>query len=347
MTATKIEVEQRGTSTFGVENSRLRLAARETVSVRIRRKHAIGLGEACPLPGYGPDKIEEAMRALAATSTLTVPHFSEPGEIFEWVARRVSEHNSAARFALETALLDLLAQERRCPLWALFIEQSSVNTTIHHAALLPREDMLGAASRATAGGVRAFKLKVGFPDAMVHKLRGAFPQVPLRLDANGAFTTDQWTRFEAQLADVDLEFIEEPMRRKEIPWPRTSTLVALDESLQERHWTPALRDWALSPGNCAVFVLKPTTLGGWSRCLDLLKAAQRSAIRCVVSHTFGGGIEYAACHHLAVVCQQSHGLAAGLGPHPGLPASDDQFDPRRLAHAPGLGVEARVPETPQ
>lgn len=110
---------------------------RTAVLVEVRSdRGTIGLGEAAPLPGMSLDTLEDAERAIAAlaarvpldipdreaafaiASAAALAHSPESASDRDVVATR-GRAAPAARFAIETALLDALARERGISLAAL------------------------------------------------------------------------------------------------------------------------------------------------------------------------------------------------------------------------------------
>jgi L-alanine-DL-glutamate epimerase-like enolase superfamily enzyme len=93
--------------------------ARAAVVIEVRTERgAIGLGEAAPLPGMSPDTLEDAERAVA-TFARRAPFELDACEAAYALAAAASNPTGgspAARFAIETALLDALARERQISL---------------------------------------------------------------------------------------------------------------------------------------------------------------------------------------------------------------------------------------
>ncbi|HEX4419218.1 MAG TPA: hypothetical protein VH165_15005, partial [Kofleriaceae bacterium] len=81
---------------------------RAAVLLEVRSDHgAHGLGEAAPLPGMSPDTLDDAERALA-TFAARAP-FELPDVAAAVAIAQAATRSPAARFAIETALLDALA----------------------------------------------------------------------------------------------------------------------------------------------------------------------------------------------------------------------------------------------
>lgn len=316
-------------------------------------------GECSPLPGYSPDALDDAERALHALARSLSDELTtldDTRTLLDAIAHRVPRTLPALRFALETAALDRLSQARGVPLWRLIAELGATRAApegVALAALLPSHDPVEALERARpllALGVHCFKLKLG-PDlpspaqlATLAALRNELPaSVALRLDANASLDPARLAESLQALLAFRPELVEEPidLAHCDATVQRTlaaaGTPIALDESLQ----TLSSLDDVLAQSWCDSVVLKPTTLGGLLRCSELAASAVARGRGVIVSHTFEGPIGWAACAQLAFALAPAR--AAGLWPQPGQcppelaerVSSGGRLLPFR---APGLGV---------
>ncbi len=284
----------------------------------------VGLGEAAPLAGFSRESAAEARAALEAVAWPDrVPASLE--EVGEIVAR-IDTGLPSARFAAETALTSMLASALDRPLFGMWVDEPAGAVPI--AQNLWGEDLESvhaSAAEAAAYELGTVKLKVGRPDreaerAMIELVRRLLPRAELRLDANGAIAPDVLEERLEELSAYDPAFLEEPAPldavlalRTALPFP-----LAVDESLAAD--TDARLARALAHDAVGVVVLKPTLLGGLSRCWELARRAKEAGRSVVVSHLLEGTIARAAAAHLALALG---GPAAGLGDHPALdPLSD-------------------------
>ncbi len=314
----------------------LRTAARgwtERRSLRLRLVDGAreGWGEAAPLPGYSAETIEEARAALEAFA------WPEPVSVEAIAGAADALSAPSARFAAETALLDLLAQRRGVPLWRL-LGDARASLPIAVALWQPTPEARRDAARARPAA--AYKLKVGgAPIAEERReltaLRAVIGDAELRLDANRAVPPDALEARLAAWAEVAPAFVEEPSTMDAVEaLARSAVPLAADESLVD---APAR---ALALPTIQALVLKPARLGLLGA-LALARAA--GPRRVVISHLLDGPIARAACAHLALVAS---GDAAGLGEHPALAALGHERPPWigstliRRPEAVGLGLEA-------
>jgi o-succinylbenzoate synthase len=309
-----------------LRNARQQWHRRSTLSVEIADEEGLGRGEAAPLPGYSRDTLEQAERALLAipgAALHSVLRLSEPAQLLQSVESLIAAEYPSARFALETALLDRLARQRRRPLWALLREllpRRAGAEPVPLCALLSGAEpaaLLSEAARYFAFGIRCFKMKIG-PERLqpeqaqlLAELRAQLGEhLQLRLDANQSLLRSELGRTFEQLASYRPEFVEEPLAE-----PRAAELAALpcgwalDESLQG----PGSRELELlsSAAGCRALVLKPTCLG-LGRCISLAALAWEQGKAAVVSHAFEGQLGWRACAQLALAL--GPGAAAGIWP---------------------------------
>jgi o-succinylbenzoate synthase len=313
----------------------------------------VGQGEASPLPGLSPETADEAWRALAQLAARAFPFELDlclPA--VPQVAALLRDHAPAtpsARFAVETALLDLAGQRLGLPVSTL-LAGSWPTHAVPLAALLDGEtveELEAGARAARRGALAAVKVKIGRPWRFeaeleaLDRVRAALgTRTALRLDANGA-----WSRAEAPvrlaaLARFRPEFVEQPVPADQLPGLRDAPVpLAADETLALEGGLARLR----AEGGAQVAILKPTVLGGLLRCRALAAEAFGSGMQVVVSHALEGPIALAAAAELALSLQPAP-LACGLAPHAGLEAWPDvavkQLAGNAIVPAPvrGLGL---------
>ena len=304
----------------------------------------VGQGEASPLPGYSPDSLAECRDALA---TLPPPELDDGTPIVVQLPSLLETvATPAARFAVETALLDLAGQRAGLPLAVLLGDGASIRRVPLSALLVGAGEaaILDQAERAIARGIGTLKLKVGrdFSAEMrlLFALRGKFgDRVKLRLDANGSFAIADVAARLLTLRAIEPELVEEPVA--DIAWLGPSPVpIALDESLR-RPWPEIAR--AVESKNVRTFVLKPTVLGGSLACIALARRGRSLGADAIVTHTFEGPVGLAAAAALALALPSAG--ACGLDHHPGIdawPAMELPFlvgDSIIASDRPGLGIE--------
>jgi len=185
-----------------------------------------------------------------------------------------------AKAALEMALWDLQARTLGRPLCELLGAKArpiaagvSIGIQPSPAALVDR-----VAEERAAGYQRIkIKIKPGWDREPVEAIRARFPDVPLMVDANAAYTLADAGRLEA-LDRFDLMMIEQPLSYDDLVrhahlQRRLRTPLCLDESI---HSPEAAAD-ALELGACRIINIKPGRLGGFGPSLavhDLARACE-------------------------------------------------------------------------
>jgi L-alanine-DL-glutamate epimerase-like enolase superfamily enzyme len=261
----------------------------------------------------------------------------------------------AARFALETALVDRSA--RRMGLsaakWLASAAGQHTHPNVALAALVSGdtpEALVTAARGAVAAGYGTLKVKLRAAEfweqdqLRLRALRQAIgSDVRLRLDINRAWSLEQVPLLE-QLTEFEPEFVEEPFEQGVLEKIDASPVpLALDESLQQRY---ALDYFApfLTKLNVRVVVFKPMALGGITRCISMAARARLLGLHVVMSHLFDGSIALSAAGALALVIASPE-YAQGLAPHPALSLDplhavrDVRLGKLWLTDEPGLSLD--------
>lgn len=286
-----------------------------------------GLGEASPLPGCSPDSIEAAAVALTGIHHALAGLRTDRTAI-DAIARALSPAarelagSPSARFAVETALLDVLGRFYRLPAHRLLGARAPA--PVRRAALLPppcdpRTPLV--AREAIARGISTLNLKMGahpFEEelAALLALREVLgPGVEIRLDAGGSFGADAGARLRA-LVPVNPAFVEEPVSGPALLallGESPAVPVAADESLVD----VALAAKLLAHPALGAVIVKPALLG-LVRARAIAAVAARRNVPAVVTHLFDGPIALAVCAELALALTSP--IACGLDPHPALAA---------------------------
>jgi o-succinylbenzoate synthase len=312
----------------------------------------VAQGEASPLPRYSSDTLEAAEGALARFdwTALADVEAGEPAPAFLMrLAPSLDAVPPAARFAVETALLDRLGQQRGLPIWAL-LGGSDAGKPVPLSSFAGGADddaTLTRARSAVERGVGTVKVKIAGPRLgaqleALRRIRDAIGDRALRLDANGSLDETVAGDELGRLVAVEPEVVEEPVPSRALSALVSPVRLALDESLQD----PAVFE-RLAPHferlRCVAVVLKPMALGGFVACSVLADRARAAGLDVTVSHLFDGPVALAAAAHLAIALA-SRTRASGLDAHGGLDAWPAVAVPVLgstslvAAEAPGLGL---------
>ena len=276
---------------------------RRALLIHVRGEGAEGWGEV-PVeekPAFGPETtataagvIRDCLGPMILKAEIDGPP-SVPGILFS-----VRGH-PMAKAGVEAALWDLeCARQGKSLARILGSHRTRVPVGISLGVQDRVETLLGRIESARQKGYRRIKIKIkpGWDLDVVREVRGAYPDLPLMVDANGAYTRDDTPLFQA-LDAFDLLMIEQPFHPMDLVdharlQGRIETPICLDESLRWRGDVEA----ALRLGALRVVNVKPARVGG----LTEAKAIHDLCLRRGVPLWCGGLLETGVgrLHNLAL-----------------------------------------------
>ena len=319
---------------------------------------AVGWGEASPLPGLHAESTEEAGAQLRVVAALLdgggvdgrgvrvpaeLPLLG--GAVGAWLrdvvgVRAANALAPSVRFAVESAALGALANasgEKKKTLaetllrGAATFPAAEMNALVGDAANTP-EKAAAEATSLVAAGHTCLKLKVARGDGaegaradaarLLAVRRAVGPDVRLRADANRRWSLNDALTFGLQVADANLEYVEEPVACLEDLAAfhcTTGVPVALDESVDDATRRAMNAGTSVAAATAEFFeptfgvvalVLKPSVLGGFEPCAAAAAAARNRGVAAVVSAAFESGVGVAACAHLAAALDAAAADAA-------------------------------------
>jgi o-succinylbenzoate synthase len=295
-------------------------AASATLEIRLGMLVAVGCdgvagwGDCAPLPSSGEKGHASAFAALRrAAARLRRLGVEEAFAALPDVA------SSEARWALETALLDLVLRLRGLPLRRA-LRAGAPDAVKVNAALGPLDDLCAdRAAEALEQGFTVAKIKVGLRGvaAEAKSLASLCARVNgglrLRLDANRAWQDDEANDFFDDIANLPIDGVEEPLAEPSLPklaalQKRAHFAVAIDESLFDLG-----PDRIFATRAVRRLVMKPARIGGFSAVLRLAEHAGRAGMEAVVTSVVESAVGVAATAQLAAALRGDavHGLATG------------------------------------
>lgn len=269
----------------------------------------IGLGETAPIPGitgYGIEGLGAEISGWAAATEGKTPEELLDG--LDGVGL-----SALARFAVHTALVDLIAGAAGIPL-SQYLRVGAPDSVLVNALVTATNpgSVHTQVQEHVAEGAVAIKLKVGSvsPTADVTRIiaasEAAGPNVELRLDANAAWDQETTERVLGRVGYHRISYIEDPT-----PDPRefgpisknTGVRVAVDLR------PDANPGEAIETAQASVVVVKPAAIGGVDRIMDL--AREYDDVQLVVSSSIDREVALAAAIHVAAALPEpsAHGLA--------------------------------------
>lgn len=216
-------------------------------------------------PWYSSETVETAWHVLRDFLIPAVmgQEIASPAGV---VARfsRVRGH-PMARAALENAVWDLLAQAQGESLAVMLGGQRDRVPVGVSVGIEPTlDELLDRVAQPVAEGYGRIKLKIkpGWDVEVVRAVRERWPDLPLQVDANSAYTLADAPVFR-EMDQFDLLLIEQPLHYDDIVdhaqlQAQLRTPLCLDESIH----SPEHARWALDIGACRVINIKVGRVGG-------------------------------------------------------------------------------------
>ena len=249
------------------ETSFGRETERDCLILRLESDGLEGWGEcvADRSPGYCYETVETAWHVLADFFLPAVlgSDLGAPGDL----ASRLKPFRGhpLARAGLEMALWDLEGKRAGKSLASLLGgERERVPVGVSVGIQPSMDALLRTVEAYVEEGYRRVKLKIkpGRDVQEVRAVRERFPDLPLQVDANSAYTLEDWPVFEA-IDDLRLLLIEQPLQEDDLIdhsrlQARLRTDVCLDESILSRRHARQ----AIEIGACRVINIKAGRVGG-------------------------------------------------------------------------------------
>jgi o-succinylbenzoate synthase len=232
-----------------------------------------GWGEctAMEVPAYSAEWVEGAWQVLRDLLVPAALAGRDPG---------VRGH-PMARAALEVALTDLDLRRRGVSLAEhLGAVRDRVTCGVSVGLEDRLEDLLMLVTGFVDAGYRRVKLKIepGRDVEVVGEVRRQFPDTPLSVDANAAYTEEPAEALVA-LDDLDLEYVEQPLPEDDLLGhirlqERMRTPICLDETIT----SSAVARGAIELGACRVINVKVGRLGGLGETLRVHEVATAAGV---------------------------------------------------------------------
>jgi len=232
-------------------------------------------------PYYSPETIDSARAVLGSflVPLLLGRELASAAEL-DGLAARV-RGNRMAKGALEAALRDLFARAEGVPLGrSLGGTREAIEVGVSLGLQPTVAETVEVVRRHVAEGYRRIKLKIepGADVDRVSAVREAFPDLPLTVDANAAYTLAT----SAPLLALDafaLDYMEQPLHHEDLVdhaelARRMATPICLDESIRSAADATA----AIALGACRVINVKGGRVGGHGEALRIHAAAVAAGV---------------------------------------------------------------------
>jgi O-succinylbenzoate synthase len=317
------------------------VAEKDGIVVRIETDDLAGYGESSPMAGsfYSSDTPESCWRELREFA---------PQLIGKQAGMDLALSGSNfAKVGIETAIWDIEARRQGKPLYELL---GGTNKPVESGLAVGLyddiNDLLRTIEHYRKDGYKRVKIKIerGRDVELVRAVRKTFGNIPLFVDANGAYDLTDIDVFKA-LDEFDLMMFEQPfpgpMLRELAELQRqVRTPICLDESLE----TPENLTEAIELGSLKIGNIKIQRVGGFARALEIYEIARQHGIPVWVGTMPELGIGQVQGMHFGTLnhCQFPTDVEASLRwfrddiIEPVLEVKDGCLHP---SQCPGLGFE--------
>jgi o-succinylbenzoate synthase len=232
-------------------------------------------------PFYSSEWIESAWPTLTKyLIPVLLGKQIESGRECPGLLKRVTGHRMA-KAALENALWDAEAIQKKQPLWKLLGgTRNEIACGVSIGIQDSVEQLLGKIETELAAGYRRIKVKVkpGWDVNVLERIRSRWADITLSCDANSAYTLDQMEHLR-NFDQFNLLMIEQPLWNDDIYYharlqKELRTAICLDESIINARVAAA----AVETGACRIINIKVGRVGGFSEALKIHDVCQSNKI---------------------------------------------------------------------
>ncbi len=260
--------------------------------------------------------------------------------------------NLFARCAVEMALFDALGRHRKLSIVEMLGGPARSRLALSGSIGIDEPHVMAEkAATLAAAGYRTVKLKVGTPDIAldlrrVREVRKAVGDaVAIRLDANAGYLPADALTFIRGLADLAVEYVEQPVAAEHIDAMAKLTRLGIvpilaDESVH----TPEDAYRFIAAGAVDAIKIKISKVGGYIAARKIIDIAEASGTKLVIGQGICSSLEAAAEAHVACAYPFVCPVAEMVGPaklkgdlvEPPLDIANGYLD---LPTGVGLGVD--------
>jgi L-alanine-DL-glutamate epimerase-like enolase superfamily enzyme len=312
----------------------------EVVQVELRHDGVSGFGEAAPIERYG----ESAESALGYIEEVAAEALGDDPFALDEIEDRLEAREWAARSALDAALHDLQGKLTGVPVWRLLGVRRQGPPTSWTIWLGDPDDMGNRAAKVADRFLR-LKLKLGARDGRdVERVRAVreTSAAPLQVDVNEYWTLDEALDVLPQLAELGVEYCEQPLPAGDPGGPRLKAAspvpIYVDEDCHR------LQDVAACAERAHGINIKLAKSGGIREAVRMAHAARALGLGVMLGCMIESGLGIGAAAQVASLCDHvdlDGNLLLAHDPWPGVEFVDGVQVP---ADEPGLGVREEVPD---
>lgn len=219
-----------------------------------------GWGEIAPLDGFSSETKESVLSEIN-----DIKDTLENNQIPQDILKILNPYSPSVRFGFESALLTLMASEKKLTLAGFLNPMANLKININALLGGNYDDVIKRTKYLYSKGYKTFKLKIGRKNLedeirLIENIIEIIKQDgKIRLDANRMLSPETTEDFFNKLSALPIDYLEEPYASKDDIKELLDSLkipIAFDESLTEIQPTD-LKDYK----SLKAVVLKPTILG--------------------------------------------------------------------------------------
>ncbi|MBX9691866.1 MAG: dipeptide epimerase [Cyanobacteria bacterium] len=320
-------------------------AVTKNVLVKLRYGDYVGYGEAAPA-NYHNETRSTVMAVLNEWKESRI--LGDNPFAIEAVSRKLERHvagNASARAAVEMAMHDIAGKICGLPLRKMLgLEEVQPPITDFTIGIDSLEMVDKKTREAVDAGYKTLKVKQGteYDREIIKIVRDAAPDIPLRVDANGAWSPKRAIEMAKFLAEHNVQFIEQPLpkyaHKEDFRFVRERSPIPIyaDESICKAV------DVARLAGCIDGVVVKLAKTGGILEALRVIHTARAHSLQIMFGCMIESSVGVTAAVHLA-------GLVDHLDLDGALLLANDPFNGAKynagyleLSDAPGLGVTPKA-----
>jgi o-succinylbenzoate synthase len=186
-----------------------------------------------------------------------------------------------AKAALENAVWDAEAREKKLPLWKLLGgTRREIACGVSIGIQDSHEQLLEKIATEIAAGYRRIKLKVkpGWDVNVLEKVRSRWSDITLSVDANSAYTLDEFEHLR-KFDQFNLLMVEQPLWNDDLYYharlqKELRTPICLDESIESARDAAC----AVETGACKIINIKVGRVGGFSEAKKVHDVCQANRV---------------------------------------------------------------------